>query len=87
MSRYKVTGEWTVDGCLGPRDMFFVQFAEATDTKNGDVYQAGAYRVVDANGKPAVKGKGGTVPFYGESAWSYAASLSRDLTFKALRGE
>jgi hypothetical protein len=85
MSRYKVHGDWTVDGELGPRDMFFVMFADALDTKTGDVFRAGAYRVVDAYGKPAVKGKGGTVPFYGESAWSNAARLAEDLTFAARR--
>lgn len=76
-SRYKVTGPWGSDKQVGS---FLIQSADITDQHNGDRYRDGAFRVVNVgDGKPAVKGKGGTVPFYGESAWSAAERLAGDL--------
>ena len=59
---------------------FVVQSADIIDTQTGTVYREGAFRVVRiSDGKPAKTGKGGTVPFYGESAWCDAERLARDL--------
>lgn len=82
MSRYKLVSEW-VDA-NEPEDFgpYTVQEADIQDTKSstGYVYVAGAKRVVwKHNGKPAKVGKGGTVPYYGEFAWSDANRLARDL--------
>lgn len=81
MSRYVVHGEWRrVDDDAGLQ--FFVQCADALDKRTGDVWPDGAYRVVDSRtGRPAVRGKGGTHPFYGETAWSDALRLATDLYF------
>jgi hypothetical protein len=76
MSRYRVHSEW--QGTSEGYGSFRVEVADALDTKTGTVYTDGAYRVV-RNGKPAKKGKGGTVPFYGETAWSDAERLASDL--------
>lgn len=73
-----------------------VQVADITDQTNGRVYSNGAYRVVKASNadgspipvaalKPIKAGKGGTVPFYGESAWSDAARLFHDEVFAGRR--
>jgi hypothetical protein len=78
--RYRVHGEWQTSS--DRYGSFVVEVADALDTKTGTVYTDGAYRVV-RNGKPAKKGKGGTVPFYGESAWSAAERLASDLFWKA----
>lgn len=77
-NRYKVTGPWGGEQKFGD---FYTQSADITDQVNGQVYQSGAFRVVDAANdmKPAKTGKGGTVPFYGESAWSDANRLAGDL--------
>lgn len=85
MSRYKVTGEW---GGIARHGSLFIQEADITDTQTGTVYQGGAQRVVDARlgMKPAVKGKGGTVPFFGETAWMDAERLATDLALKELYG-
>lgn len=78
MSRYKVTSGWSASSRFG---RFTVETADTRDTKGGYEYSEGAYRVVDENGKPAKRGKGGTVPFYGELAWCDAERLARDLAF------
>lgn len=57
---------------------FVTQSAMIKDTATGRTYVEGAFRVVK-NGKPVKTGKGGTVPFYGESAWCDAERLARDL--------
>ena len=75
MSRYKVVGSWDDEVRFGE---FVTQSADMKDTGTGRVYPQGAFRVVK-NGKPAKTGKGGTVPFYGESAWSAAERLAYDL--------
>lgn len=83
MSRYKVVSEWTVSPSPVVWGNFQIQEADALDTKNGTVYTDGAMRVVDVRtGKPAVKGKGGTIPFYGEMAWASAERLANDLYWK-----
>jgi hypothetical protein len=83
MSRYRVhTTPWSVvDSAFDP---FLIEATDALDTKTGHVYSWGAYRVVDREtGKPVKRGKGGTVPFYGESAWSAAQRLADDLYWQA----
>lgn len=76
-NRYAVTSAWTADSLFGS---FLVQEADITDKQNGTTYTYGAKRVVDVRtGKPAVRGKGGTVPFMGECAWMDAERLARDL--------
>jgi len=86
MSRYIVEPDWeddiydnepyvTDDGMI-----IAVQSATLRDTQGRHTYPHGAYRIVmgkNGNLKP-LKGKGGTVPFKGESAWSDAARLFRD---------
>jgi hypothetical protein len=79
MARYKVSSEFENDTPWPP---FMTQSADIVDTLNGDTFREGAYRVVDLRtGKP-IKGKGGTVPFFGESAWSAADRLASDLSMK-----
>lgn len=81
MSRYKVEGSWH-DRDYQPYEGFIIQHADARDTKIGTLYWSGAYRVLDAETrKPAKRGKGGTVPFYGETAWNDAERLASDLYF------
>lgn len=85
MSRYKVCSPWSVDPTVrgGEYDddkgihVVEVENADAQDTKTGDVYREGAFRVT-VDGKP-VRGKGGSTPFYGEMAWSDAQRLAYDL--------
>lgn len=78
MSRYKVVSEWSMDSTYP--EGIEVQSATIEDTKNGQQYREGAFRVL-RNGKPVKTGKGGTVPFYGESAWSAAERLAMDTWF------
>lgn len=76
-NRYKVTGPWTTDKKFG---VYMTQSADITDQVNGQLYRDGAYRVVRLGTmKPAKTGKGGTVPFYGETAWMDAERLAGDL--------
>lgn len=75
MSRYKVVSEWTMDSAYP--EGIEVQSATIEDTKSGHQYREGAFRVL-RKGKPVKTGKGGTVPFYGESAWSDAERLAMD---------
>jgi hypothetical protein len=75
--RYKVVGPWSADSRHGS---FIVQSAQIQDTKTGTLYAEGAMRVIDSRtNKPAKKGKGGTVPFFGECAWMDAERLAGDL--------
>lgn len=78
MSRYRITERpWMVE-VEGAR--YNVEVTDCVDTRTGTVYADGAYRVTDARtGKAAKKGKGGTVPFYGETAWNDARRLADDL--------
>lgn len=88
MSRYTIVSEWELDTydndpVVIDGKVVAVQSATLKDTQNGHEYRQGAYRVVvGQNGvmgsmKP-IKGKGGTVPFKGETAWSDAARLFGD---------
>jgi len=79
MTRYTVTPPWALSRTIWP---FAIEVADLVDTRTGRTYVDGAYRVVVAEtGKPAVRGKGGTVPFKGETAWSDAERLATDLMF------
>lgn len=86
--KYEITGPW---GGVLKRGSFYMQTAEV---KIGQyTYAEGAVRIVDArlvdkagNMKPAVRGKGGTVPFVGEVAWSDGERLLRDLANKEAYG-
>lgn len=81
--RYKVHSAWSDETTTG---RFTVQAADALDTRTGHVYRDGAYRVVDTEtGKPAKRGKGGTVPFYGETAWNDSRRLAEDLVWAERR--
>jgi len=80
MSRYKAEGTWDVEHGFPVAGTVQVQSADARDTKTGDIFRQGAFRVL-VDDRP-VKGKGGTVPFYGESAWSDAQRLAGDLSMK-----
>ena len=83
MSRYTVHAPWEREATFWP---FAVEVAAMTDNVTGTVYRNGAYRVTDVRtDKPARRGKGGTVPFKGETAWSDADRLAQDLMFAARR--
>lgn len=83
MSKYRksLNSEWRNSGERGD---FVKQVADATDGVR--TYEDGAWRVVrkqaDGTVKPAVRGKGGTVPFIGEMAWASAESLLSELYWK-----
>jgi hypothetical protein len=84
MVRYRVQGEWHDDQVVGE---FITQYADALDHKTGTVYTQGAYRVVRRGDRsPAVRGKGGSVPFWGEMAWSQSWNLADDLETKRRYG-
>lgn len=76
-NRYKVTGSWS-PAYNQPYAPFIIEEADIVDTRNGQVYTDGAMRVT-VDGKPAKRGKGGTVPFFGECAWMDAERLASDL--------
>jgi len=81
--RYKVNSPWGGQRKVGD---FYVQSADALDKKTGHVYEDGAYRVVDAaNGMKPIKGKGGTTPYFGETAWNDADRKAYDLWFARQR--
>ena len=78
-TRYTVVPPWTLSRTYWP---FRVEVADLLDTRSGRTYVDGAQRVVDERtNKPAKRGKGGTVPFKGETAWSDAERLAQDLMF------
>lgn len=100
MSRYQVISEWETDDydrspvtIVGFNDetgdhtttTFAIQVADIKDTKASynATYKRGAHRIVK-NGK-AIRGKGGTTPFFGELAWCNAVRLFDDLVFAAHR--
>lgn len=89
MSRYSKVGEWRDEVALRNLfDPFVVQVADCLDGRNGDRFSNGAFRVIDSrSGKPARKGKGGTVPFYGEMAWADAQRLANDLFWEHRHGQ
>lgn len=77
--RYKVHGAWLAEQETGYSAQFGVgvEVADCIDTRTGTVYREGAFRVL-VDGKP-VKGKGGTHPFMGETAWMDAERLASDI--------
>lgn len=80
MAKYRksVRSEWTT---LNTEGDFAKQVADATDGIR--TYEQGCYRIIRlSTGKPAVRGKGGSVPFIGETAWSAAERLLTDLSWK-----
>jgi hypothetical protein len=80
MSRYRTVTDWADDYQVGD---YTVQVADIVDTRTGRTYGDGAWRIVRTDTrKPAVRGKGGTVPFYGETAWSDVERLVGDLARK-----
>lgn len=83
MSRYQTLKNWTYEGQEGP---FTLQSCDLRDTRTGHVYHDGAFRViVTETGKPAVKGKGGTHPYMGETAHSDGNRLLGDLALAERR--
>ena len=67
----------------GTETVVVIQCADIIDTQGGREYRQGAFRVAKVTGregephrladfKPFKTGKGGTIPHYGESAWSAA---------------
>jgi hypothetical protein len=100
MSRYKVSSDWSVttydrepvtwveyndDTGETTSHTMAIEVADIVDTKDGNrPYRNGAFRIV-VDGKAIRRGKGGTVPFYGEMAWASANRLFDDESFKALR--
>lgn len=79
-SRYAVVSPWSPVAFSVVVEGFEIQEADVQDTRTGRVYSGDARRVVRTDtGKPAVRGKGGSVPFIGESAWSNAERLFHDL--------
>lgn len=75
--RYSVILPWSLSHSHGS---FSVEVADLLDKRTNRSYQDGAQRVVDSHGKP-VKGRGGTSPFAGETAWSDVDRLAQDLAF------
>ena len=81
MTRYKTITPWepaTDRPELAAFDIE-IQSADIIDTRTGHTYTEGAYRVISTlTGKGIRRGKGGTVPFHGETAWSDAERLAYD---------
>jgi hypothetical protein len=78
--RYKVTGAWSV--VKRSEHGLAIEAADCTDTRDGRVYRDGAYRIT-RDGKPYQRGKGGTVPWFGELAWANAERALSDLWWAA----
>lgn len=79
-NRYKRCSDWET---IATRGDFALQIADVVDERTSRVHTDAARRVVRrSTGKAAVRGKGGTVPFIGESAWSLGANLFNDLCTK-----
>lgn len=88
--RYKAQGEWreiagqTVHNFYDTvRVRITIESADCLDTRGGRVYGGGARRVL-RDGKP-VRGKGGSVPFFGEMAWCQAENLADKITWDVQR--
>jgi len=83
--RYKVHGAWSIDASTTyPDRVITIQRADCIDTRNGTIYRDGAYRVL-VDGK-AIKGKGGTTPYWGEMAWNDAERKADDLYWAVRNG-
>jgi len=84
-NRYKVHGTWEMNTEQTVRDFYgdikkgtvVTEIADLLDTRTGNVYRAGAYRVRVLRAK--VKGLPRGKTFMGETAWSSAESLHRDM--------
>lgn len=89
MARYIVVSAWHEEKAASAGEQrFSLQAADIKDTKGGGHFTGGAYRVCvgsvgQDNPRPFKQGKGGTVPFYGESAWSDGERLFSDLVTAA----
>jgi hypothetical protein len=82
-TRYKVHSEWTIstettvlDIGTDRKGIVITEIADAIDTQTGHVYVSGAYRV---RAKTKIKGLPRGKTFIGETAWSQAESLHRDM--------
>lgn len=97
-NRYEVITAWETDSrdrqptVIGDT-LIVIQTADIRDNQGrGHIYRNGAYRVVSGTFvdddvqtkdlKPVKVGKGGTVPFLGELAWSDAVRLFEDTITK-----
>lgn len=81
--RYVVCSDWRSQGDTGVCSFddrwvsVVTEVADVRDTRGGRVYRSGAWRVViDGH---LVRGKGGSVPFIGETAWMHAERLAGDI--------
>ena len=82
MSRYKVVGSWSEEKAASVDGVrFSLQSATIVDKQDGHQYSDGGWRVTVGGKAPC--GKGGTVPFYGESAWSDGERFYGDIVTKA----
>lgn len=79
MARYTVVKNWHETDRHGT---VAIEACDIVDTRNGQTYRNGAYRVTKG-GKPFKVGKGGTVPHIGELAWAAAERDFNDLIFAA----
>lgn len=91
-ARYHVEGEWTEVRAVNVRNRnaymadhdvapvrFAIQEADLRDTRDGHLYRNGAKRIT-RDGKP-IRGKGGTHPYFGETAWYQADAKLDDVTW------
>lgn len=92
MARYKVHSAWTMhaettvrDDCAGRKGTVVTETADAIDTRTGNVYRQGAFRVRTLRAKVTGLPRGKT--FIGETAWSHAESLHRDTVSALQRAE
>jgi hypothetical protein len=83
-ARYKVQGTWDVkdttpveDPGFSPKGTVVTETADALDTRTGNLYRQGAFRVRVLRSK--VKGLPRGATFIGETAWSRAECLHRDI--------
>jgi hypothetical protein len=83
-ARYKVQGTWDVkdttpveDADFSPKGTVVTETADLLDTRTGNRYQQGAFRVRVLRSK--VKGLPRGATFMGETAWSRAEALHDDI--------
>lgn len=91
-ARYKVHGAWEMNKESTVRDVWderkgtvVTETADALDTRTGNVYHAGAYRVRVLRAKTKGLPRGKT--FIGETAWSDADRLHDDMVSALDRAE
>lgn len=81
MKRYTLASNWQVTHRFVLRDDRVMELQSADiETPDGFYHYGGAYRIT-LDGKPYKKGKGGTVPWWGETAWSLSMGAFNDLTW------